>query len=220
MSDSIRIVVVDDHTLMRQGLVGLMNAQADIEVVGEAGDAATALALLAREDPAVVLLDLGLPDIGGLELAVRIRHEFPAIRVLIVTMHEREDYLFQALQAGASGYVLKGADVDDLILALRSVHRGDIYVDRSLTGTLVKDHLGRMDLDGDRAAYDGLSEREREVLKLIADGLTTAQIGESMHLSPHTVQSHRDHIMTKLDLHSTVALTKYALRKGLIQLEP
>ena len=216
----IRVAVVDDHTLIRQGIVGLIGAEPDIAVVGEAGDSIEALALVEREHPDVLLLDIGLPGVSGLELARTVTSNHPDVRVLMVTMHEREDYLFRALQAGASGYVVKGADIESLTAAVRTVHSGDVYVHASLTGKLVRDYVRRIDDIEDRAAYDGLSEREREVLTLIADGLTTAQIAEQMHLSPHTVQSHRDHIMTKLDLHSTVALTKYAIRKGLIQLEP
>lgn len=219
MTKPIRIIVVDDHTLMRQGIVGLMSAEPDIEVTGEAGTAAEAVVLLTNGPPDVALLDIGLPDISGLELAAQVRDRFPDVRVLMVTMHDREDYLFQALQSGASGYVLKGADVEDLVEAVRTVYRGDIYIYPTLTGNLVRDYLRRSD-DSSQAPYDGLSEREQEVLQLIADGLTSAQIAKQMHLSPHTVQSHRDHIMTKLDLHSTVALTKYAIRKGLIQLDP
>jgi two-component system response regulator NreC len=134
-------------------------------------------------------------------------------------MYEREDYLFEALQAGASGYVLKGADIQDLLTAVRTVARGETYVYQSLTGKLVADYLSRIEDGADRKDYDGLSKREREVLALIAEGLTTSQIAERLYLSPHTVQTHRDHVMTKLDLHSRVALTKYAIRKGLIELE-
>jgi two-component system response regulator NreC len=142
------------------------------------------------------------------------------MRILVVTMHERDDYLFQALRAGASGYVLKGADVQELLTAVRTVAGGETYVDQSLTGKLVADYLTRLDGGENRTQYDGLTEREREVLTLIADGLTSAEIGKRLFLSPHTVQTHRDHIMTKLDLHSRVELTKYAIRKGLIQLDP
>jgi two-component system response regulator NreC len=134
-------------------------------------------------------------------------------------MYEREDYLFQALQAGASGYVLKGADIQDLLTAVRTVARGETYVYQSLTGKLVADYLSRIEDGADRRDYDGLSRREREVLALIAEGLTTSQIADRLYVSPHTVQTHRDHVMTKLDLHSRVALTKYAIRKGLIELE-
>jgi two-component system response regulator NreC len=143
----------------------------------------------------------------------------PDTQVLVVTMYEREDYLFEALRAGASGYVLKGADINDLLTAVRTVAQGETYLYQSLTGKLVADYLSRIDDGADRKGYEGLSEREREVLSLIAEGLTTAQIADKLFLSPHTVQTHRDHLMTKLNLHSRVALTKYAIRKGLIKLE-
>ena len=215
----IRVVVVDDHTLMRQGLVGLLDEDPDLVVVGQAGDASSALDVIEEMRPDVVLMDVGLPGVSGLELTVRVKRIVPDIRVLVLTMYEREDYLFQALQAGASGYVLKGADIQDLLTAVRTVARGDTYVYQSLTGKLVADYLSRIEDGADRKDYDGLSKREREVLALIAEGLTTSQIADRLYVSPHTVQTHRDHVMTKLDLHSRVALTKYAIRKGLIELE-
>jgi len=215
----IRVVVVDDHTLMRQGLVGLLDEDPDLVVVGQAGDASSALDIIEETRPDVVLMDVGLPGVSGLELTVRVKRIVPDIRVLVLTMYEREDYLFQALQAGASGYVLKGADIQDLLTAVRTVARGETYVYQSLTGKLVADYLSRIEDGADRRDYDGLSRREREVLALIAEGLTTSQIADRLYVSPHTVQTHRDHVMTKLDLHSRVALTKYAIRKGLIELE-
>jgi len=215
----IRVVVVDDHTLMRQGLVGLLDEDPDLVVVGQAGDASSALDVIEEMRPDVVLMDVGLPGVSGLELTVRVKRIVPDIRVLVLTMYEREDYLFQALQAGASGYVLKGADIQDLLTAVRTVARGDTYVYQSLTGKLVADYLSRIEDGADRRDYDGLSRRVREVLALIAEGLTTSQIADRLYVSPHTVQTHRDHVMTKLDLHSRVALTKYAIRKGLIELE-
>jgi len=216
----IRVAVVDDHTVMRQGLVGLLEGEPDVEVVGQAGDAKSALAMLTTQAPDVALIDVGLPDMSGIDLTAKIVELIPTIRVLIVTMHEREDYLFEALRAGASGYVLKGADVRDLLSAVRTVAAGETYVYHQLTGNLVADYLRRVEGGEDSDSHDALTEREREVLKLIAEGMTTTQIGEQLHLSPHTIQSHRDHIMTKLDLHSRVALTKYAIRKGIIDLDP
>lgn len=216
----IRVAVVDDHTVMRQGLVGLLEGEPDVEVVGQAGDAKSAIAMLTTQAPDVALIDVGLPDMSGIDLTAKIVELVPTIRVLIVTMHEREDYLFEALRAGASGYVLKGADVRDLLSAVRTVAAGETYVYHQLTGNLVADYLRRVEGGEDSDSHDALTEREREVLKLIAEGMTTTQIGEQLHLSPHTIQSHRDHIMTKLDLHSRVALTKYAIRKGIIDLDP
>ena len=214
----IRVVVVDDHTLIRQGIVGLLNSQPDIEVVGEAGDGHEALAAAIELVPDVLLMDISMPGMSGLAATAEVKARCPDVHVLILTIHDREDYLFQALRAGASGYVLKGADVQDLLAAVRSAYRGQVYLYPSIAGALVADHLRRARSGEDRATDGGLSDREREILQLIAQGKTTAQIAAELFLSPHTVQSHRDHIMAKLDLHSKAALIKYAITKGLIDL--
>jgi len=248
----IRVFVVDDHTLIRQGIVGLLESQPDIEVVGQAGNGREAVATFAAMSPDVVLMDIAMPGISGLTatremkerrpdvrvliLTIHDREDYlfqalragasgyvlkerrPDVRVLILTIHDREDYLFQALRAGASGYVLKGADVQDLLAAVRTAYRGEIYLYPSVTSTLVADYLRRARGGEDRAIYDGLSDREREILHLIAQGKTGPEIAAELFLSPHTVQSHRDHIMAKLDLHSKAALIKYAVAKGLIEL--
>ena len=214
----IRVVVVDDHTLIRQGIVGLLNSQPDIEVVGEAGDGHEALAAAIELAPDVLLMDISMPGMSGLAATAEVKARCPDVHVLILTIHDREDYLFQALRAGASGYVLKGADVQDLLAAVRSAYRGQVYLYPSIAGALVADHLRRARSGEDRATDGGLSDREREILQLIAQGKTTAQIATELFLSPHTVQSHRDHIMAKLDLHSKAALIKYAITKGLIDL--
>jgi two-component system response regulator NreC len=215
---SIRVLVVDDHTLIRQGIVGLLASQGDIEVVGEAGSGQEALVAVIELSPDVVLMDITMPGISGLEAAAEIKRRRPDVRVLMLTIHDREDYLFQALRAGASGYVLKGADVQDLLAAVRSADRGEVYLYPGVTKALVADYLRLVRGGADRATYDGLSDREREILHLIAQGKTTPEIAAELFLSPHTVQSHREHIMTKLDLHSKTALIKYAIAKGIIDL--
>lgn len=215
---TIRVLVVDDHTLIRQGIVGLLESQDDIEVVGQAGNGREAIALLARISTDVVLMDIAMPGINGLTATREMKELRPEVRVLILTIHDRDDYLFQALRAGASGYVLKGADVQDLLAAVRTAFRGEVYLYPSVTSTLVADYLRRARAGDDRATYDGLSDREREILHLIAQGKTSPEIAAELFLSPHTVQSHRDHIMAKLDLHSKAALIKYAIAKGLIDL--
>jgi DNA-binding NarL/FixJ family response regulator len=214
----IRVVVVDDHTLIRQGIVGLLNGQPDIEVVGQAGDGQGALDATTTLSPDVVLMDITMPGISGLHATRELKARFPAVQVLILTIHDREDYLYQALRAGAAGYVLKGADVQDLLAAVRNARRGEIYLSPSVTKALVADYLRRARGGEDRASYDGLTDRQREILNLIAQGRTTAEIAAALFLSPHTVQSHRDHIMAKLGLHSKAALIKYAIGKGLIEL--
>lgn len=215
---AIRVVVVDDHTLVRQGIIGLLASQPDIDVAGQAGDAREALAVIASVSPDVVLMDIAMPGRSGLDATRQIRERFPAVQVIVVTIHDREDYLYQALRAGAAGYVLKGAEVQDLLEAVRAAQRGEVYLFPSVTKKLVADYLRRTLAGEDRTTYDGLSDREREILGLIAQGLTTNAIAAALYLSPHTVQSHRDHIMAKLDLHSKAALIKYAITRGLIEL--
>jgi len=214
----IRVLVVDDHTLFRQGIVGLLESQPDIEVAGQAGSAKDALTTAVELSPDVVLMDISLPGTSGLTATAEIKARNPKANVLILTIHDREDYLYQALRAGASGYVLKGADIHDLLDAVRSAYRGDVYLYPTATKALVADYLRRARAGEDRAGYDGLTDREREILHLIAQGKTTPEIAVELSLSPHTVQTHRDHIMTKLDLHSKAALIRYAIAKGLIEL--
>jgi two-component system response regulator NreC len=213
----IRILVADDHTVIRRGIVGLLNAQPDMEVVDEAGTGREAVAKAEATSPDVVLLDVAMPDLNGLGATPLIKAQSPCAQVLILTMHDRADYLFQALRAGASGYVLKGADVEDLLAAVRSVARGGVYLFPPVAKELLNDYLRRVKSGEDNASYDGLTEREREVLQLIAEGKTAGQIAEGLTISPHTVQSHRDSIMTKLDLHNRAALIRYAIRKGLVE---
>ncbi len=215
----IRIVVADDHTLIRQGIVGLLNAQADMQVVREVGSGQEAVQAAIEATPDVLLMDITMPGLNGLDATREIRRRAPGVSVLILTMHDREDYLFQALRAGAAGYVLKGADIQELLSAIRSVRRGDVYLYPTVTKKLLADYLRRVDSGQEPEGYDGLTEREREVLRLIAQGMTTAEIAQALCLSPHTVETHRDHIMDKLNLHRKAELIKYALRKGLIDTE-
>ncbi len=212
----IRLLVADDHTLFRRGIVGLLSAQPDMEVVGEAGSGEEAVRETVKVSPGVVLMDIGMPGVNGLEATKAIKKQSPKVHVLILTMHDREDYLFQALRAGAAGYVLKGADVQDLLSAIRSVNGGEVYLYPTVTKKLLADYLRRVESGDNRASYDGLTDREREVLGLIAQGKTLPEIAQGLYLSVHTVQTHRDHIMKKLDLHTKAELIKYAIRKGLV----
>jgi len=212
----IRVLVVDDHTLIRKGIVGLLEGQPDIAVIGEASSGQEGLDAALALEPDVVLMDIAMPGISGLEATRGLRSQRPETQVLILTIHDREDYLFEALRAGAAGYVLKGADVQDLLAAVRSASRGQVYLYPTAAKTLVEDYLQRARSGSGEGRNERLSDREREVLTLIAQGKTTAEIAEALFLSPHTVQSHRDHIMNKLDLHSKADLIKYAIAKGLI----
>ena len=218
MTPKIRVLVVDDHTLFRQGIVGLLDSQPDIEVVGQAGEAQGAMDAAVRLSPDILLMDVTMPGTSGLDAAAEIKSRCPSLQILILTIHDREDYLFRALRAGASGYVLKGADIHDLLTAVRTAHQGEIYLYPSVTKQLVGEYLRQARSGEEQATHDQLSKREREILRFIAEGKTTPEIAATLFLSPHTVQSHRDHIMTKLDLHSKAALIKYAIAKGLIEL--
>ena len=215
--EKIRILVADDHTVIRRGIVGLLNTQPDMEVIDEAGTGREAVAKAEATTPDVALLDVAMPELNGLGATRIIKGQSPTVQVLILTMHDREDYLFQALRAGASGYVLKGADTEDLLTAVRSVARGGVYLYPQVARGLVSDYLRRVQSGEDVASFDGLTDREREILQLIAEGQTAAQIAEGLHISPHTVQSHRDNIMSKLDLHNRAALIRYAIQRGLVE---
>ncbi len=216
---TIRIVVADDHTLIRRGIVGLLNEQADMEVVGEAGSGQEALQQVAEHHPDIALLDVAMPDGSGVEVARELKRRSPDVRVLMLTVHDREDYVFEALRSGAVGYILKGADVQDLLGAVRTVYRGEVYLYPTVTKKLLGDYLRRVETGDDPGSFGNLTERERDVLKLIAAGKTTAEIARVLILSPHTVQTHRDHIMEKLNLHRKAELIRYAIQNGLIDAE-
>lgn len=211
----IRIVIADDHTVLRAGLRMLLDAQIDMKVIGEAGSGVELLALLSQLAPDLILLDLTMPGLGGLETLPLLRKTIPEARILILTMHDDESYLRQALREGASGYVLKKAADSELIAAIRSVMRGEVYVHPSLTRALLEDMLPNDQPDTDNP-WDTLSERERDVLLLVARGHTAAKIAESMNLSAKTVETYRARGMEKLGLRSRAALIQFALSHNLL----
>ncbi|MBI2847927.1 MAG: response regulator transcription factor [Chloroflexi bacterium] len=215
----IRILVADDHTLIRRGIVGLLDSQPDMQVVGEAGAGEETISKALAEAPDVILMDIAMPGINGLEATRTIKRQIPEIQVLILTMHDREDYLFQALRAGASGYVLKGADIQDLLTAVRCVYRGEVYLFPLVAKKLLADYLRRVESGEELASYDGLTNREREVLQLVGQGKTLSQVAETLCISLHTAQTHRDNIMAKLELHNRAELVKYAIKRGLVFLD-
>jgi two-component system response regulator NreC len=212
----IRIVVADDHTIVREGVRLLLDAQADMEVVGEAADGQQALTQVRKLKPDIALIDISMPVLNGLEATRAIKYEFPQIHVIVLTMYESDEYFFQVLDAGASGYVLKKAASADLASAIRSVHAGDVFLYPSVARRLVSDYLSRVKSGEEQKSYDGLTPREREVLKLIAEGHTNQVIAEKLVISPSTVQTHRTRIMQRLNLHSRAEWIQYAMRKGLL----
>ena len=215
----IRLLMVDDHEIVRAGLRMLLQAQPDIEIVAEADNGRDAVARARELQPDIVLMDISLPDMDGFEATQQIKRALPKTAVLALTMHESDEYFFKMLQAGASGYVPKKAAPTDLVTAIRTVHEGGVFLYPALAKSLVRDFMGRAAESGERAALDGLTEREQEVLKLIADGSTNQEIADKLTISVKTVERHRANIMGKLNLHSRTELVKYAIRKGLIDVE-
>jgi two-component system response regulator NreC len=215
MSERIRILLADDHAVLRAGLRALLSAEPDMEVVGEAGDGEEAVRQAALLRPDVVVMDIAMPGGGGLQATRAIRALGLPCKVLILTMHAEEQYLLPVIEAGGSGYVLKAGADSDLIEAIRIVHRDEVFLYPSAAKMLLSKYLERVDADD--AAYDGLTPREREVLRLTAEGYTGQEIAERLVLSPKTIDTYRQRVMEKLNLHHRSELVKYALRKGLLR---
>ncbi len=216
MSDAIRLLLVDDHTLVRQGIRSLLETQDDMEVVGEASAGHEAIAMAGDLRPDVTLMDLAMPDMNGMEATREIKSQHPEIQVLALTMHSTDDYLFRALESGASGYVLKEADAAELATAVRAVHAGGAFIYPPLAKRLVEEFLLRVGSGEEQSSYSSLTAREQGILRFIGDGLTNEEIAEQLVLSVHTVQTHRSNIMKKLGLHNRAQLVTYAARVGLI----
>ncbi len=214
----IKIILVDDHAVIRSGLRMLLDAQSDMRIIGEADNGREALELTQSLKPDVVLMDIMMPVMNGIESTRRIRREFEDIAVLALTMHEDEQYFLEMLKAGASGYVPKRAAPDVLVSAIRTVNMGAMFIYPTMAKHILEEHSEK-ECEDDSAISNELTPRENQVLILIADGLTNSEIGEKLGISYKTVDRHRENIMRKLDLHSRIELTKYAIREGLIDLD-
>lgn len=215
----IKLLMVDDHEIVRAGLRMLLQSQPDIEIVAEADNGRDAIVKARELSPDIVLMDISLPDIDGFEATRQIKRALPKVAILALTMHETDEYFFKMLNAGASGYVPKKAAPTDLVAAIHTIHDGGVFLYPALAKSLVRDYMGRAAESGEREALDGLTDREQEVLKLIADGSTNQEIADKLTISVKTVERHRANIMSKLNLHSRTELVKYAIRKGLIDVE-
>jgi DNA-binding NarL/FixJ family response regulator len=211
-----RILLADDHAVVRRGLRLVLDAEPDLQVVAEAADGLEALALALREDIQLAVLDVAMPGLTGLQVARELRARRPELRSLLLSMHDSEQYLFEALRAGASGYVLK-ADADHtLIEACRATMRGEPFLYPNGVSALMREHLERA-RRGEAGRSDPLTERESQVVKLIAEGHSGREIAELLKISEHTVERHREHILDKLELRDRVAVTRYAIRRGLVE---
>jgi len=213
----IRLLLVDDHQVVRSGLRMLLGGESDVEIVGEAGTAKEALEAVPKLKPNIVLMDIGLPDMSGIEATSEIKRLYPEVAVVALTIHEDEEYFFKMLEAGANGYVPKRAAPEELLTAVRAAAKGEVYLYPSLAKLLVKDFLAQDRASGEAAGLDGLTDREQEVLKYLADGANNEEIAEVLVISPKTVARHRENIMSKLNLHSRADLVRYAIRKGIIK---
>jgi len=214
--NKIRVLLVDDHMVVRIGLKALIDAEPDMAVVGDAGNGAAGVAATLALRPDVVVMDISMPEMDGLEATRRIRQECANVQVLILTVHAQEKYLFPVLKAGAAGYVLKSTVDTELLDAIRTVARGEAFLYPSATRLLLEDYLSQLNSGANSDEYESLSEREREVLKLIALGYTAVQVGDKLALSPKTVETYRMRIMEKLNLNSRPDLVQYALKRGLL----
>jgi two-component system response regulator NreC len=215
----IKLVLADDHAVVRSGLRMLLQAQPDMEIVGEAESGAQALAQVRSLQPDVILMDIQMPGMNGIEATRQIKAVYADTAVLVLTMHEDDQYFFEMLQAGASGYLPKRAAPDELVRAIRTVSRGEVFLFPSLATRLVQSYVGGDVAEDSVALVSDLTPREKEVLVLIAEGFTNPEIAEELVISVKTVDRHRENIMRKLNLHSRIDLVKYALRQGLIGLE-
>lgn len=215
--DAIRVMLVDDHRILRDGIKAMLSLSGDIKVVGEAEDGQEALDLVTQLRPDLILMDVAMPRMDGLEATRQIKQRHEDIKVLILTQHDNREYIFPILKAGADGYVLKKAAGTELVSAIRAVHAGGTFLYPSVARTVVEEYLSPDGTISDRR-QSKLTERETEVLKLIAEGKSNQEIADLLFLSVKTVMGHRTNIMDKLDLHSRTDLVKYAIRTGLIQL--
>ncbi len=217
--ETIRILLVEDHTIVRKGIRSLLDSEADIEVIGEAENGREAVEKAKKLQPDVVLMDHTMPDLNGLEATRQIKKTFPEIRILILTMHTNEEYILQFLLAGASGYLVKQTAPTELVSAVQAVFGGDFYLTPSISKAVIEEFL-RMSKTTDtvKDSYDQLTSREREVLQLIAEGYSNKEIAARLQISLKTVGVHRLNLMNKLNIHNVIDLVKYALRKGIVEL--
>ncbi len=214
--EKIRVILADDHAILREGIKALLEKQDEMEVVAEASNGQEAVLKVSQFQPDVVVLDISMPMMDGLEATRQIKRAVPDAKILILTMYDDSEYFFQLLRAGASGYVTKKAVGKDLITAIEAVYNGESFFCPSMSKSLLLDYL-RLAKDSEKAEQEELTPREREIVKLIAEGYTNQQIAELLHRSVKTIESHRANILRKLDIHDSIELVKYAVRKKLIE---
>jgi two-component system response regulator NreC len=212
----IRILLADDHTVMRRGLRALLDRQNGFVVVAEAADGREAVDVAAAVGPDVAVIDIGMPNLNGIEAAIRITEKRPETAVVILSMHADESYVLRALKSGARGYLLKDSPEEDLINAIRAVHRGKAFFSPEISKMLAEDYMRQMRQRGVEDSYELLTPREREILQMLGEGNSNKDVATKLNLSLHTVETHRGNILEKLNLHSTAEIILYAVRKGIV----
>jgi DNA-binding NarL/FixJ family response regulator len=220
MNEKRRILIVEDHTLLRVGLRALLEQDPNIEIAGEAGNGRDAIRSIGSLSPHLVLMDLTMPGTNGIEAIAEIKRRYPQVRVLVLTLHRADEYIHESLKAGADGYILKDATHDELRVAIRSVLNGKTYLSPDISNKVVSGYLGGGEGGGFSSAWDTVTHREREVLKLVAEGHPNKYIAQYLCLSVKTVEKHRSNLMRKLDLHNASMLTAFAIEKGLVESDP
>jgi len=213
---TIKILLADDHVVMRRGIRALLERRADFQVVAEAGDGREAVQLTELHSPHVVVADIAMPNLNGIEAARQIALKWPQTAIVILSMHSDESYVLRALKAGARGYLLKDSPESDLINAILAVHEGKAFFSPAISKLLVEDYMRQLQQRGSEDSYELLTSREREVLQLLAEGKSNKDVAGMLNLSLHTVETHRSNILQKLNLHGTPELILYSIRKGVI----
>jgi len=211
-----RIVIAEDHTILRAGLRALLSTRENLEVVGEAGDGREAVRVVGQSVPDLLLIDLSMPKLNGMEAIREIKNQHPEIKVIVLTVHKSDEYILASLDAGADGYMLKDASQNELLMAVEYVLNGKMFLSPSISDKVVEAYLQNKKGDTSATGLDNLTAREREILKLIAEGNTNKKIADHLFISLKTVEKHRANLMQKLDLHNTAALTSFAIEKGLL----
>jgi len=213
----IRVLIVDDHAILREGVRALLQLHADFEVAGEASNGAAAIEAVAQLDPDVVLMDIAMPGLGGIEAAIEMKKQGRRAKILILSQYEDREYVRRLLKAGVSGYVLKKSAGSELANAIRAVHRGGLVLDPEVARTAMEEAGPAVAGSGD--VYDSLTDREKQVLKLVAEGKSNKEVAEILGISVKTAMSHREHVMEKLGVHNRTELVRFAIRKGVIRVD-
>lgn len=214
----IRVLLAEDHTIVRQGISALLRSEPDMDVVGEASDGLEAVEMTKKILPDIVLMDISMKNLNGIEATHKIKKLFPHMKVLVLTMYDNEEWIFQILKAGASGYLIKDSAMTDLVSAIHTIHQGDSYLSPAISRKVIDEYIRKAEMGEKGWERDLLSHREREILQLIAEGHSIPQIASLLCISKKTVEAHKTHIMEKLNIHDKVGLIKYAIRKGLTKL--